>query len=395
MLAAAASSRAVSSASRWLWACARSRPQRQPHAVAADCASERRASARRLRGAAAATRVSAQRVTDAIADDPWRSTSYLHAPTALQRLGPRRSARRRRPRCLRARATHRSGTAAAAHLPSSSSARPSRDAIDEHVLERRGDGRRLITVTPAVRSAGRAAIGGVGRGVRRQPHVRALAKGLHRHHAGQPAQPHPAPAGADARAARTARPETCARSAAGASSASSAPFVQQRDARAALGLVQVRRRHHDGDALRAERRQQLPELAARHRIDAGRRLVEQNRAAARAPACRPARASASCRPTVDRPGRERNGVSCVMSSSRSRRAAYDRSPWISAKNAMFSSMVRSPYRLNRCDRYPTVCVIGPMLRDRIAIQHAHLPRPPSAVRRSAGSSSSFRRRRDR
>ena len=98
-------------------------------------------------------------------------------------------------------------------------------------------------------------------------------------------------------------------------------LVQQRDARAPLGLVQVRRRHHDREALRQELRQQLPELAPRHRIDAGRRLVEQQDLAARGRACRPAPASASCRPTADRRGGARNGVSCVISSSRSRARA--------------------------------------------------------------------------
>ena len=51
---------------------------------------------------------------------------------------------------------------------------------------------------------------------------------------------------------------------------------EQRDARATLGLVEVGRRHDDGDALGEELGQQLPELAARHRVDAGRRLVEQD-----------------------------------------------------------------------------------------------------------------------
>ena len=118
----------------------------------------------------------------------------------------------------------------------------------------------------------------------------------------------------------TTRPGRLSRSASGVSTTSSAPLGQQRDARAALGLVQVRRGHHDRDALREELRQQLPELAARHRIDAGRRLVEQDELAARGRACRRARASASCRPTAGRPAAPRNGVSCVMSSSRSRRA---------------------------------------------------------------------------
>ena len=54
------------------------------------------------------------------------------------------------------------------------------------------------------------------------------------------------------------------------------PFVQQRDARAPLRFVEIRRRHQNRDALREKLGQQLPELAARHRIDAGRRLVEQD-----------------------------------------------------------------------------------------------------------------------
>ena len=61
-----------------------------------------------------------------------------------------------------------------------------------------------------------------------------------------------------------------------------------------------------------ELRQQLPELAPRHRIDAGRRFVEQQHVAARGPACTRARASASCRPTADRRAASRNGVSCVI-----------------------------------------------------------------------------------
>ena len=52
-------------------------------------------------------------------------------------------------------------------------------------------------------------------------------------------------------------------------------LVQQRNPRAALRLVQVRRGHHDRQAARQELGEQLPELTTRHRIDAGRRLVEQ------------------------------------------------------------------------------------------------------------------------
>ena len=82
-------------------------------------------------------------------------------------------------------------------------------------------------------------------------------------------------------------------------------FVQQRDARAALGLVEVRRRHHDGEAAARE----TPRAASRTRgATPGRRRSSARRArapAARGRACRPAPASASCRPTVGpRGGRE-------------------------------------------------------------------------------------------
>ena len=52
--------------------------------------------------------------------------------------------------------------------------------------------------------------------------------------------------------------------------------VHQRHARAALGLVEVRGAHQDGDAALEEVREQLPELAPAHRIDAGGGLVEQD-----------------------------------------------------------------------------------------------------------------------
>ena len=56
------------------------------------------------------------------------------------------------------------------------------------------------------------------------------------------------------------------------------PLIEQRDSRAALRFVEVRRGHQDGDASGQELRQQLPELAPRDGIDAGRGLVEQNHA---------------------------------------------------------------------------------------------------------------------
>ena len=51
--------------------------------------------------------------------------------------------------------------------------------------------------------------------------------------------------------------------------------VHQRDAMAALGLVEVGGGHQNRQPVRREVRQRVPELAPRHRIDAGRRLVEQ------------------------------------------------------------------------------------------------------------------------
>jgi hypothetical protein len=54
-----------------------------------------------------------------------------------------------------------------------------------------------------------------------------------------------------------------------------APAVEEADARGVLGLVHVRRRHDDGQAAVVQLVQHLPELAARQRIDAGGRLVEQ------------------------------------------------------------------------------------------------------------------------
>ena len=53
-------------------------------------------------------------------------------------------------------------------------------------------------------------------------------------------------------------------------------LVEQRDPRAALRLVQIRRRHDDRDALSEKLGKQLPELAARDRIHTGRRFVEQD-----------------------------------------------------------------------------------------------------------------------
>ena len=53
-----------------------------------------------------------------------------------------------------------------------------------------------------------------------------------------------------------------------------AAVVKQGHAGAPLRLVQVRRGHDDRQPTRQEFRQQLPELPARHRVDAGCRLIE-------------------------------------------------------------------------------------------------------------------------
>ncbi len=83
------------------------------------------------------------------------------------------------------------------------------------------------------------------------------------------------PDGARRRSPRTARRAACGAAPRGVEREQPA-VVQQRHPAAALGLVQVRRRHQDRDPLREKLREEHPELAARHRIDAGRRLVEHD-----------------------------------------------------------------------------------------------------------------------
>ncbi len=104
----------------------------------------------------------------------------------------------------------------------------------------------------------------------------------------------------------------------GASSASRLAVVQQRDARAALGLVQVRRRHHDRQtAARGTRT-----AASRTRgATPDRRRSSARRAAGSCGSCTSVQASASfcfMPPDSRSARRARNGVSCVISSSRSR-----------------------------------------------------------------------------
>ena len=102
------------------------------------------------------------------------------------------------------------------------------------------------------------------------------------------------------RAPRAAAGRSDAGQCRGVSIASSVPPCIERDAIAAVRLVHVRRRDDDRQRLRLQPAEQIPELAARHGVDAGRRLVENRECPAGARARSRARASASCRPTAHR-----------------------------------------------------------------------------------------------
>ena len=88
-------------------------------------------------------------------------------------------------------------------------------------------------------------------------------------------------------------------------------------------------------------RQQLPELAPRHRIDAGRRLVEHDhlRLVHERARQRELLLHAAGQP-IGQAAAEPRQLRHVEEAIAARRKS--RTPWISAKNAMFSSMLRSP-----------------------------------------------------
>ena len=150
-------------------------------------------------------------------------------------------------------------------------------ARDEHVFERRRHAPHAFRLDAGLRQRGGQprrdrANGEPGSSL----HVRALAEQLHVDDARQPLAA-PAWRGRDRAAITSMTSPWQAGAQRGRRVERQQPaFVQQRHARAALGLVEIRRRHQDRDALAQKLRQQLPELAARHRIDAGRRLVEQD-----------------------------------------------------------------------------------------------------------------------
>ena len=78
---------------------------------------------------------------------------------------------------------------------------------------------------------------------------------------------------------------------------------------AALGLVEIGGGDDDGDAFLAQVVEDAPEVAARDRIDAGGRLVEQQHLRRVDQRAGEARVSASCRRTTARPG-GRESASC-------------------------------------------------------------------------------------
>ena len=84
----------------------------------------------------------------------------------------------------------------------------------------------------------------------------------------------------------------------------------------ALGFVQIRRGHEDGDPVLHQLVQNRPEIAARNRIHAVGRLVQKQNPRAGAAACTSAPASVSCRPKACPPAASRNGSMRVMRSSR-------------------------------------------------------------------------------
>ena len=128
-------------------------------------------------------------------------------------------------------------------------------------------------------------------------------------------------------------------------------LVQQRHARAALGLVEVRRRHHDRDALRRG----TPTAASRTRgATPDRRRSSARRAAISCGSCTSVQASASfCfMPPDSRSARRRaerrqlrhlEQPIARAPGSRARRGSRRRT-------RCSRRCVRSPYRLNRCDR---------------------------------------------
>ena len=162
--------------------------------------------------------------------------------------------------------------------------------------------------------------------------------------------------------------------------------------RAPLGFVQIRRRHHDRQALRQELGQQLPELATRHRIDARRRLVEHEHGGS----CTSVHASASfcfMPPDSRSARRSRNGVSPVSVEQPLARRAAKSAHAMDAREELDVLVdreiaVQAELLRHVADRGGRRAVRA----ERIGAEHADGAASAAADRRSAAAPSSCRRR---
>ena len=122
---------------------------------------------------------------------------------------------------------------------------------------------------------------------------------------------------------RTLPPGTSRLSSAGVPSATSRPRVEQRDpVGEPVGLLEVLRREEDRDAVRDELADDVPHHPAAARVEARRRLVEEDDPRARRPGSSRGPAGAACRPSrSSRAWSPRRRRSNRSSSSRDPRAA--------------------------------------------------------------------------
>src|SRR5918995_6491539 len=146
---------------------------------------------------------------------------------------------------------------------------------DEDVLQRRGHVPEAANRDPGCGEAAGQPRFRAGARASREPHVRALAERLHVLHARLILRKAHGPDLVSSNHFEDPSGQPGAKSI-GCVERQEAALVQQCDARAALGFIEIRGADEDGDPQLEELRQQLPELAARHRVDAGRGLVEQD-----------------------------------------------------------------------------------------------------------------------
>ena len=119
-------------------------------------------------------------------------------------------------------------------------------------------------------------------------------------------------------------------------------MVDERHARAALGLVEVRRREQDGQPLALQAGEDPPEVAARDGVDAGGRLVEDEQLGRVDEGAGEGQLllHAAREPVGQAVAERRHAQHLEQLVAPGLRSS--RTPWISAKKAMFSSTVRSP-----------------------------------------------------